>query len=95
MDFFILRADMKRNRTTRPAISQIASEWPAVSNSSDWWDGQAGLSDQKHTFRKMKQTHTYVQRSREGLKRRQTVIIAGKQTQGKLKSSLFTVNKSE
>lgn len=35
MEFFILRPDMKRNRRTRPVISQIASEWPAVSHSSD------------------------------------------------------------
>ena len=45
MDFFILRPDMKRNRTTRPVISQIASEWPAVSDSSDWWDQQAHQPD--------------------------------------------------
>lgn len=34
-DFLVLRPDMKRNRTTRPVISQIASEWPAVSDSRD------------------------------------------------------------
>lgn len=54
MDFFILWHDMKRNRTTRPVISQIASEWPAVSDGSDWWDRE---DSQTHSVRKTADRH--------------------------------------